>query len=134
MPLLKEHYVYHLLHRKNVVYVGRSTQPKVRRTIFERKHGFRPEQVVHGPYALKTAQQLEKDAIRLLRPKFNKYVASSPSNLGQAQCQQNRRRQCVEDYLACLRHQHTRPSYGATDRARWGNLIGSTVRSTRLKL
>lgn len=78
----KAHYVYHLSIGKSVVYVGRSVNPKTRRTIFERTHNLRVDLKVFGPMFFKTAAALELKYIDDLAPKFNKKRASSRCRLG----------------------------------------------------
>lgn len=78
----KIHFVYHLVEKKEIVYVGRSIRPKARQTKFETKHGFRPGIIIFGPFEFKPAQELEKRDIVKFSPTYNIYVASSPARLG----------------------------------------------------
>ena len=83
---MKLYAIYHLIWRGKVIYVGRSLHPKARLNCFEHKHGFRPQQKIAGWYEnFETARKQELFAIDEFKPKYNRYRASSPGNLGQPQ-------------------------------------------------
>lgn len=83
MPLLGQiHYVYHLSVDKEIVYVGRSILPKVRQGVFARKYGVETCREEFGPFLFATAAIKEIEDIKNLKPRFNKYLASSPTRLG----------------------------------------------------
>lgn len=76
------HFVYHLAVKGIVVYVGRSISPKVRKTVFERKHSLRVEMNIYGPFDFERASKLEVEQIKELKPGFNIYISSSRCRLG----------------------------------------------------
>jgi predicted GIY-YIG superfamily endonuclease len=79
----RRHWVYVLWDGDEIIYVGRTVNLPQRLGVFQRRTGI----VTSGQYypfrCLAAAQAEEKRLILLHRPKFNKYVASSPTRLGQ---------------------------------------------------
>lgn len=79
---IRDHFVYYLSINNDVVYVGRSFNPKGRRRVFERTHGLKVDLEISKPLDLNSAQKLELLEIKIRKPKYNKVVASSPTRLG----------------------------------------------------
>jgi hypothetical protein len=83
--LLCVHYVYYLVDpaSNELLYVGRSTSPKVRLAHHERRLGCALAiDYLQRFTDLAAACCAERDAIRELKPRFNLRVASSPGHLG----------------------------------------------------
>lgn len=79
----RPHYVYVLWEGEEVVYVGRTINLPQRLGVFRRRTGLNPAGQYYPFAKLADAQAEEIRLITTHRPRFNKYVASSPTRLGQ---------------------------------------------------
>jgi hypothetical protein len=78
------HYVYYLYSASGeLVEVGRSIDPSKRRRLKEKKHEIQLRLQLSEPLSFDAARKRERSEIALLRPKFNKKIASGRGNFGQ---------------------------------------------------
>lgn len=93
MQILKTHWVYCLYFSGELIYVGRTVNLAQRVGVFQRRTGL----VTSGEYfeysTFEEAKNEELRLIKLHRPKFNKYLASSPTRLGQRNSDTHKERQ-----------------------------------------
>lgn len=76
------HFVYELHKDGELVYVGRSKSPHVRKVVQERKHKCVLEQkIIYRSEVFERAAERERKEIRTRRPKWNKIVNSSSGML-----------------------------------------------------
>ena len=99
------HYVYYLLSQdtNDLLYVGRSHQPRARQTAFHRRTGVRTVMGVCQKFTqFERACYAELKAIRKHQPPFNKVLVSSPGSFGVHQVVSEETRQKMSKSLKGL--------------------------------
>ncbi len=76
------YYIYHLIYKGKIVYVGRSRSPKDRQQAFFRVHQVKAIMRTFEVSSLKAARVKEVQDIRRYCPRFNKRVTSAGSDEG----------------------------------------------------
>lgn len=90
---MPHHYVYYLHAENQLVYIGRSDNPRRRQALFKKRTGIATSLGICQRFTLfQDAADAEIKAILKHRPKFNKKVISSAGTLGRARTAEERLR------------------------------------------